>query len=290
MSNREQFDWDHRIKFLLKDSFQPKSFEHYKQTVGWGLERARHYVELKAQPVPDVETIKAIHKAVFGGAYANAGGFRQYGQEIAIGRDDARGAYYSQIPEELNLLSKQVGELFAAASSDQLKARAVTFYHLRYVKIHPFLDGNGRTGRVIFDYQTKKLLGISRRMDFSHEEYIGGIQKAFYTGDISTLTKTMTGVELSPDISRIPYPLKLREIVITKELPRGASLKIPCGEDVETAQEVEIATLSPRLVKAVLRGEKVAIELFESTSRANAMIDIDMSKVKKMELGKGLER
>jgi N-acetylglucosamine kinase-like BadF-type ATPase len=59
---------------------------------------------------------------------------------------------------------------------------------------------------------------------------------------------------------------------------------------VETAQEVEIATLSPRLVKAVLRGEKVAIELFESTSRANAMIDVDMSKVKKMSLGKGLER
>lgn len=59
---------------------------------------------------------------------------------------------------------------------------------------------------------------------------------------------------------------------------------------VETAQEVERAILSPRLVKAVLRGEKVAIELFESTSRRNALIDIDMSKYKKIDLGKGMQR
>lgn len=289
MSNREQFDWDHRIKYLLKDSFQPKTFEHYKQVVGRGLERARHYVELKAEPVPAIETIKAIHRAAFGEAYTDTGRFRQFGQEIAIGRDDARGAYYSQIPEELDLLSKQTTELFREAGTDQLRARAITFYHIRYVKTHPFLDGNGRTGRVIFDYQMKNLLGIDRRIDFSHEEYIGGIQHAFSTRDVSRLTRTMTGVGLSPEVSKSPYSLKLGEIVVTKEISGGVKLKVPCGDDVEMAQEVEIATLSPRLVKAVLRGEKVAIELFESTSRANAMIDIDMSKYKKLNIHKGLE-
>lgn len=290
MSNREQFDWDHRIKYLLKESFEPKTFENYRRVVGRGLDNAKRFLQSTEELVPTVDTIRTIHQYGFGRAYSGAGDFRSYGQEIAIGRDDARGAYYSQIPEELSLLSKQTSELFEAASTVELKARAITFYHLRYVKIHPFIDGNGRTGRVFFDYQTEKLLGINRRIDFSHEEYIGGIQKAFSTGDISTLTKTMTGVEISPEIANTPYPLKLGEIVITKELPGGASLKVPCGEDVETAQEVEIATLSPRLVKAVLRGEKVAIELFESTSRANAMIDIDMSKYKKIDLVKGMQR
>lgn len=290
MSNREQFDWDHRIKYLLKDSFQPKTFENYRRTVGRGLERARHYVELKAQPVPAVETIKAIHKAAFGEAYTNAGAFRQYGQEIAIGRDDARGAYYSQIPDELNLLSKQASELFSEATTVPLKARAITFYHLRYVKIHPFMDGNGRTGRVIFENQAKRLLEMDRRIDFSHDEYIGGIQKAFSTGDLSRLTKTMTGIDLSPEIAKSPFPLKLQEIVITKSIPGGGTLRIPCGEDVETAQEVEIASLSPRLVKAISQGKRVPLELHESTSRAKAMIDIDMSKVKKLGLGRGIGR
>jgi len=289
MSNREQFDWDHRIKYLLKESFEPKTFQNYKRAVGRGLNNAKKFLQSTEELVPSVDTVRTIHQYGFGAVYEGAGDFRVFGQEIAIGRDDARGAYYSQIPEELSLLSKQTTELFQEASTDQLKARAVTFYHLRYVKTHPFLDGNGRTGRVIFDYQMKNLLGIDRRIDFSHEEYIGGIQHAFSTEDVSRLTRTMTGVGLSPEVAKSPYSLKLGEIVVTKEISGGAKLKVPCGDDVETAQEVEIATLSPRLVKAVLRGEKVAIELFESTSRANAMIDIDMSKYKKLNIRKGLE-
>ncbi len=289
MSNREQFDWDHRIKYLLKESFEPKTFQHYKRAVGRGLNNARTFLQSTEELVPSVDTVRTIHQYGFGSVYGEAGDFRAFGQEIAIGRDDARGAYYSQIPKELSLLSKQTSELFREASTDQLKARAVTFYHLRYVKTHPFLDGNGRTGRVIFDYQTRTLLGTDRRIDFSYEEYIEGIQRAFSTGDVSALAKTMTGVELSPDLAITPFPLKLGEIVVTKEISGGVNLKVPCGEDVETAQEVEGAILSPRLVKAVMRGEKVAIELFESTSRRNALIDIDVSKYKKIDLGKGLE-
>jgi len=290
MSNREQFDWDNRITYLLKDSFQPKTFEHYKQAVGRGLDNARSFLQSTKEIVPSIDTVRTIHQYAFGAVYRRAGDFREYGQEIAIGRDDARGAYYSQIPEELSLLSKQTSKLFKEASTEQLKARAITFYHLRYVKTHPFLDGNGRTGRVIFDYQAKKLLGIDRRIDVSHEEYIGGIQRAFSTGDLSALTKTMTGVKLSPEVAKTPYPLKLGEIVITKELSGGTKLKVPCGEDVETAQEIEIATLSPRLVKAVSQGKKVPLALYESTSKANAMLDIDARKQKELSFSKGMER
>ena len=290
MSNREQFDWEHRIKYLLKDSFSPKTFENYRREVARGLEDGRSFLKSMDEAIPSLDTIRTLHQYGFGRVYKIAGDFRAFGQEIAIGRDDSRGAYYSQIPDELNLLEKQMKELLEKAVSPEERARAITFYHLRYVKIHPFLDGNGRTGRVIFERQTEELLGRRRLRDYSHETYIEGIQNAFTAGDVSQLTKTMTGVELKRELVKTPYPLALGEIVVTKDVPGGKKLTIPCGEDVETAQEVEIAKLSPRLVDAIQKGKKIRLELQESTSTRNAVLDLVAPRTKAMAIGKEVER
>jgi len=132
MSNREQFDWDHRIQYLLKDSFEPKTFQNYKRAVGRGLDNARKFLQSNEELTPSIDTVRTIHQYGFGAVYGGAGDFRAFGQEIAIGRDDGRGAYHSQMPEELNLLKEQATELFKEADTDSLKARAITFYHLRF--------------------------------------------------------------------------------------------------------------------------------------------------------------
>ena len=111
VSNREQFDWDHRIQYLLKDSFAPKTFDHYKEVVGEGLDNAKMYLQAKSEVNPTIGTINAVHKIAFGSIYKEAGLFRHFGQEIAIGRDGDRGAYHSQIAEELELLSDHLRDV-----------------------------------------------------------------------------------------------------------------------------------------------------------------------------------
>jgi len=285
MSNQGEFDWKNRIKYLLKESFEPKTYERYKQSVDIGLQDARGFIRASTEVIPSLDTISNIQSLGFSEVYESAGKFRAFGQEIAIGRDDARGAYYSQIPEELTLLSKQFEEQLEKSTTLEEKARAITFYHLRFVKIHPFLDGNGRTSRVIFDYQMEKLLDKRMEINYEHDKYIHGIIEAFATNKLSELTKTMTGVTLSKEIAKSQHPLALKEIVIKKEIPGGKSFKIPCGEDVETAQEVEIASLSPRLLEVLVYGKKVSIKLTESTSKRGALIDIDLSKEKEVSRG-----
>jgi fido (protein-threonine AMPylation protein) len=279
--SREQFDWEHRIKFLLKDSFNPKTFKNYKDTVFIRLKNAEDYVRITKSINPSIDTIKAIHSLAFGEVYNFGGRFREFNEEISIGRDGGRGAYYSQINEELELLSKQTTTLLDSAKSPEDKAKLISFYHIRYVKIHPFLDGNGRTGRVILDYQIESLLNQKRKIDFTHKEYIDGIQKAYKTNDLSKITKTLTGINLTKENSKTTYNLELKEIVISKDVGNDTKLKVPCGEDVELAQEIEVATMTERLKKAVREGSVVELGLKESTKTTKAVLDLDMASLRK---------
>ena len=52
MSNREKFDWDHRIKYLLKESCHPKTHDNYKDVVSFGLKRAKEFLEELGDHVP----------------------------------------------------------------------------------------------------------------------------------------------------------------------------------------------------------------------------------------------
>jgi fido (protein-threonine AMPylation protein) len=284
MSNREKFDWEHRIKYLLKDSFEPKTHEAYKLAASLGIDRARVVIMATAEVVPTLDTIREVHRVSFRDVYKDAGQFRTFGREIAIGREGERGAYYSQIVDELTLLSKQNSELLETAASREDKARAIAFYHLRYVKIHPFMDGNGRSGRVIANMQSEALLEKRLQVDFDHKVYIKGIKTAFREKDLGPLTKILTGVELNKELSKSPYPLALNEIVIVKEVPGGKNLNVKCGDDVEMAQEVEEALLTPRLVTALRLGEKVEIKLKESTRHERGSIDIDQVREQSREM------
>jgi Fic family protein len=62
-----------------------------------------------------------------------------------------------------------------------------TVFHHKFEKIHPFMDGNGRTGRMLFNYILLKNQyppGIIRRKN--RNAYINALQQA----DKSNLTET----------------------------------------------------------------------------------------------------
>ena len=92
------------------------------------------------------EFIKAIHTKVLkrdpdvGGQYRNV--------EVYIGGSDAILASPEQIPSRM----KKLVNAFNSKMQDLHIVKRIALFHLEFESIHPFIDGNGRTGRLLINY------------------------------------------------------------------------------------------------------------------------------------------
>jgi len=67
-------------------------------------------------------------------------------EEILIGREEA-GSTPENVPGDIAALLDEVQQY----DGDEL-LKAAAYFHLRFENIHPFADGNGRTGRTLLNY------------------------------------------------------------------------------------------------------------------------------------------
>ncbi|MCL2436858.1 MAG: Fic family protein [Clostridiales bacterium] len=103
-----------------------------------GSNKAWDYV--LALPNMAKETILDIHKRVLFFDEENAGVFRK--TPVFVGA--------KQMPEA-ERIDDGIHMLFEIDETDVL--RQVALFHLRFENIHPFIDGNGRTGRMLINLQ-----------------------------------------------------------------------------------------------------------------------------------------
>lgn len=116
------------------------------------------------------ELILFFHKMLMSGINdAITGRFRIPGEYVRVG------SFIASAPEHIE---KRMDEMLVAYSSD-----AVTYFldkiaqfHLDFETIHPFLDGNGRIGRVLINYQLLRM-GFPRVIIRDKEKQ--GYYKAF---------------------------------------------------------------------------------------------------------------
>jgi Fic-DOC domain mobile mystery protein B len=90
----------------------------------------------------NIETLKSIHKAMFGRVWAWAGDFRRTGTSIGIEPN--------RIPLELSEFCIEVSAWSHEAVKLTFLERAARIHH-RLVFIHPFENGNGRFSRLVAD-------------------------------------------------------------------------------------------------------------------------------------------
>lgn len=66
----------------------------------------------------------------------------------------------------------------------------LSLYHIKFERIHPFIDGNGRTGRLILNFEMlrKKLLPINIKFE-DRENYYKAFENYDSNGDISLMEK-----------------------------------------------------------------------------------------------------
>ena len=94
--------------------------------------------------------IKDIHSLVLMGDRENRGVYRSVPVTIAGSEHTPPQPYF--VPEQMERLITDYSEL--CRSTNIIEAAAE--FHLRFETVHPFIDGNGRTGRLILNLELMK--------------------------------------------------------------------------------------------------------------------------------------
>ena len=116
------------------------------------LARVREYTKSKAQAAElSLEMILLLHKMLIGHINdAIAGRFRTTGEYVRAG------THIAPVPEQVVQLMETMLREFAADHIHSF-ADKIAKFHLGFETIHPFCDGNGRMGRVIINFQLRRL-------------------------------------------------------------------------------------------------------------------------------------
>jgi fido (protein-threonine AMPylation protein) len=113
----------------------------------------------------------ALHRALMfeRGPSRHAGIYRRVNVWIGSPGESPEHAVYTpptadKVPEMMKSLLKDWNESFANLKSGELGAKidAITAFHFEFLRIHPFLDGNGRASRFLIQTQAQEL-GIAKR-------------------------------------------------------------------------------------------------------------------------------
>lgn len=115
------------------------------------LARVMEYIRTKYSEELAKETILLLHQMLIGNINDKiAGRFRKNDEYVRIG------TYIAPAPEHID---RMIEAIFIEYSSDNENyfTNKIAKFHLDFEIIHPFIDGNGRIGRLLINYQLGRL-------------------------------------------------------------------------------------------------------------------------------------
>lgn len=125
-----------------------RSFDEHRQIVNYH-NAYNEMLELSSKNAPlDISLICRLHGLVSAGEVQSAGILRE--QSVYIG-NSARVVHTPIGPEHVEIMLENALDAYHESTEDVLTR--IARFHLEFEHIHPFEDGNGRTGRLIINYQ-----------------------------------------------------------------------------------------------------------------------------------------
>ncbi len=161
-----------------------KSLKEHEEVKG--QEYAINFLKeiIKAQEPLSLRLIREFHALVLNNDIENREKFKQSNNEI-LGADFETTPYY--------LVEEKLTELIDKFNnSDEDIITKVSCFHADFEKIHPFIDGNGRTGRLFLNLELMKNgypITIIRNED--REEYYNVLEAAQTNSDYSLIINFM---------------------------------------------------------------------------------------------------
>ncbi|MBP9669972.1 Fic family protein [Candidatus Woesebacteria bacterium] len=148
-----------------------------------GIQNLEHtYSWLYNQPKDlglDSNTIKALHAKSLHNLRSDAGVFRT--EQSAIFNSAGIAIYLTPPPQEIKSLLEVWASLITNSSNHPLVQAIIS--HYQFEKIHPFIDGNGRVGRLILSQQLRQndfdfggLLILEEAIDHTRDDYYYHLQ------------------------------------------------------------------------------------------------------------------
>lgn len=164
--------------FKSDDVYRPKDVE---EANGHFL-MFNHMLKTIEEPLSE-KLIKEFHRCL------KEGVFEDRANGYAIGeyktRENIIGTYKTVSP---TMVHEAISNILKIYNTMDKTLESVIAFHVAYECIHPFQDGNGRTGRLIM-FRECLVNNIQPFIiqDFNKIEYINGLNKARQAGDISGL-------------------------------------------------------------------------------------------------------
>lgn len=215
---------DKQSEYLLSEIFSridgvKKPIQRIEQITGHNLERTLNIEEylLKDKEASDkskipfpkgmestenltTEKLCSIHKMLlFSDSSKHLGELRT--QKVWIGNINASGienaTFVPAEPEEVQMLTESLLEGWRN-NYQSIKKKdkeeiidAITNFHFEFLKIHPFLDGNGRVARFLLNQQTTELLEIDYKVIIDDNESYYLSLNMGHEGDLSALKRIL---------------------------------------------------------------------------------------------------
>lgn len=165
---------------LYKYQIQPDNADPVSKEVAHyaiGLEIGAR--EVRASGLLTLNTIRAVQQALEG----NTAGFRKTPGTVLRNEQSGEVVYTPPSPEQIDVLMSEL-EKFIHSESPLDPLVKMALIHHQFETIHPFYDGNGRTGRIInILYLLKEqlldtpILYLSRYISQNKTEYYRGLQQ-----------------------------------------------------------------------------------------------------------------
>ncbi len=156
------------------------------------LSAALDHLEDLAKSTDDPITlhdVRQVHTLILKGIDdVNAGGFRR--EDVAISGSKYEPASHMDVPNKMDILMQWLGPLTASGRFDAIVTAAAA--HAEFAQIHPFIDGNGRTARILMNLVLMRAgypIAIITRDDRSR--YIDALERS-QQGDLTPFVKLIS--------------------------------------------------------------------------------------------------
>jgi Fic family protein len=156
---------------------------------------AMHYGLDRVGPGEEItlQVLLELHRRLLAGTRLEGYGGRFRDEQNWIGGSDYNPCSADFVPPPPDLVERLVADVIAFCNGDDLPAVAqAAIAHAQFETIHPFVDGNGRTGRAIIHLVLRRrgladriLPPVSLVLATLARDYVGGLTATRYVGSAS---------------------------------------------------------------------------------------------------------